>query len=98
VKEPAQVAAALAFFNYFLTPKIGSQIAQTVELPDTKGAHTTVPIQEQIIEQSANDAPEWYQFDQLSDMWNYSLLHISEMLLSSITPKQFAAACQAQIQ
>jgi hypothetical protein len=30
-------------------------------------------------------------------MWNYSLLHISNMMLGTTTPKQFAAACQAQI-
>ena len=97
VKDPAQVAAAVAFFNFFLTPKIGTQIAETIELPDTRGAHTTVPIQEEIIQQSTNDAPEWYQFSQLSQMWNYSLLHISDMLLTKITPAQFAADCQAQI-
>ena len=97
VKDPAQVAAAIAFFNFFLTPKIGTQVAKTIELPDTKGAHTNVPIQEEIIQQSTNDAAEWFQFPQLSNMWNYSLLHISNMLLGTTTPKQFAAACQAQI-
>jgi raffinose/stachyose/melibiose transport system substrate-binding protein len=97
VKDPAQVAGALAFFNFFLTPKIGTQVAETIELPDTKGAHTNVPIQEEIIQQSTNDAAEWFQFPQLSNMWNYSLLHISDMLLGSITPAKFAADCQAQI-
>ena len=97
VTEPAQIAAALAFFNFFLTPKVGTQIAETIELPDTKGAHTNVPIQEEIIQQSANDAPEWYQFDQLTDLWNYSLVHISDLLLGNITPKQYAINCQAQI-
>jgi raffinose/stachyose/melibiose transport system substrate-binding protein len=97
VTDPAQVAAALAFFNFFLTPKVGTQIAETIELPDTKGAHTTVPIQEEIIQQSTNDAPEWYEFAQLTPLWNYSLDHIADMLLSNITPKQFAADCQAQI-
>jgi raffinose/stachyose/melibiose transport system substrate-binding protein len=97
VTDPAQIAGALAFFNFFLTPKVGTQIAETIELPDTKGAHTTVPIQEEIIQQSTNDAPEWYQFDQLSNLWNYSLVRIPHLLLSSITPKQFAAECQAQI-
>jgi hypothetical protein len=71
--------------------------AETIELPDTKGAHTTVPIQEEIIQQSTNDAPEWYEFAQLTPLWNYSLDHIADMLLSNITPKQFAADCQAQI-
>ena len=97
VKDPAQIAAAIAFFNFFLTPKVGTQVAETIELPDTKGAHTNVPIQEEIIQQSTNDAAEWFQFPQLSNMWNYSLLHISNMLLGATTPKQFAAACQAQI-
>jgi ABC-type glycerol-3-phosphate transport system substrate-binding protein len=97
VTDPAQVAAALAFFNFFLTPSVGTQIAETIELPDTKGAHTTVPIQEEIIQQSTNDAPEWYEFAQLTPLWNYSLDHIADMLLSNITPKQFAADCQAQI-
>ena len=89
VTDPAQIAAALAFFNFFLTPKIGTQIAETIELPDTQGAHTNVPIQEEIIQQSTNDAPEWYQFDQLTNLWNYSLVHISAMLLGNITPKQY---------
>ncbi len=97
VKDPAQVAAAIAFFNFFLTPKIGTQVAETIELPDTKGAHTTVPIQEEIIQQSTNDAPEWYEYVSLTNMWNYSYIHIPDMLLGSITPKQFAADCQAQI-
>jgi raffinose/stachyose/melibiose transport system substrate-binding protein len=97
VTDSAQIEAALTFFNFFLTPAIGTQIAETIELPDTKGAHTTVPIQEEIIQQSTNDAPEWYQFSQLTNLWNYSLLHISDMLLSNITPKQFAADCQKQI-
>jgi ABC-type glycerol-3-phosphate transport system substrate-binding protein len=97
VTDPAQIAAALALFNFFLTPKVGTQIAETIELPDTRGAHTTVPIQEEIIQQSTNDAPEWYQFAQLSNLWNYSLLHISDLLLNSITPKQYAINCQAQI-
>ncbi|HXW78926.1 MAG TPA: extracellular solute-binding protein [Acidimicrobiales bacterium] len=97
VKDPAQVAAAIAFFNFFLTPKVGTQVAETIELPDTKGAHTNVPIQEEIIQQSTNDAAEWFQFPQLSNMWTYSTNNISKMLLGSVTPKQFAAACQAQI-
>jgi raffinose/stachyose/melibiose transport system substrate-binding protein len=97
VTDPAQIAAAIAFFNFFLTPKIGTQIAETIELPDTRGAHTTVPIQEEIIQQSTNDAAEWYQFPQLSNLWNYSLAHIADMLLGNITPAKFAADCQAQI-
>jgi raffinose/stachyose/melibiose transport system substrate-binding protein len=97
VKDPAQVAAAVAFFNFFLTPKIGTQVAETIELPDTKGAHTNVPIQEEIIQQSTNDAAEWFQFPQLSNMWNYAIANISNMLLGTVTPKHFAAACQAQI-
>ena len=97
VTDPAQVAAALAFFNFFLTPKIGTQVAETIELPDTKGAHTSVPIQEDIIQASTNDAPEWFQFPQLTNMWSYSLDHISDLLLGSVTPEKFAAACQAQI-
>ncbi len=97
VNDPAQIDAALAFFNFFLTPKIGTQIAETLELPDTKGAHTSVPIQEEIIQQSTNDAPEWYLYPQLSNMFNYAEAHISNMFLGSITPKQFHAACQAQI-
>ncbi len=97
VTEPAQIAAAEAFFNFFLTPKIGTQVAETIELPDTKGAHTNVPIQEEIIQASTNDAPEWYQFDQLSNLWNWSLLHITDLLLGNMTPKQFHAAAQAQI-
>jgi len=38
VTDPAQVAAALAFFNFFLTPKVGTQIAETIELPDHERA------------------------------------------------------------
>jgi raffinose/stachyose/melibiose transport system substrate-binding protein len=97
VKDPAQVAAAIAFFNFFLTPKVGTQVAETIELPDTRGAHTTVPVQEQIIKQSTNDAPEWFQFSSLSNMWTYSQNHIASMLLGDITPEQFHAACQKQI-
>lgn len=97
VKSKAQIAAALKFFNFFLSPKIGSQIANTIELPDTKGAQSKTPIQEEIIQQSAHDAPEWYQFPQLSNLWNYSLEHISDMLLGNVSPKAFAAACQRQI-
>jgi raffinose/stachyose/melibiose transport system substrate-binding protein len=97
VKDPAQVAAAIKFFNFFLTPKIGSQVADTIELPDTKGARSNTPMQELIISQSANDAPEWFQFPQLTNMWSYSLDHIANMLLGSVSTKQFAAACQAQI-
>lgn len=97
VTDPAQVAAALAFFNFFLTPKIGTEVAETIELPDTKGAHTNVPIQEEIIEQSTYDAPEWFQFPQLSNMWTYSEEHIASMLLGNVAPEKFAAACQAQI-
>jgi raffinose/stachyose/melibiose transport system substrate-binding protein len=98
VTDKAQIAAAVKFFNFFLSAKVGSEVADTIELPDTKGARSKTPIQEEIISQSTNDAPEWYQFPQLTNMWNYSLLHISQMLIGSITPKQFAAACQAQIQ
>jgi hypothetical protein len=72
-------------------------VAETIELPDTKGAHTNVPIQEEIIQQSTNDAAEWFQFPQLSNMWNYAIANISNMLLGTVTPKHFAAACQAQI-
>lgn len=97
VTDPAQIAAAIAFFNFFLTPKIGTQVAETIELPDTKGAHTNVAIQEEIIQQSTNDAPEWYQFDSLSNLWNWSLANITKLLLGSITAKQFHAGAQAQI-
>jgi raffinose/stachyose/melibiose transport system substrate-binding protein len=97
VKDPAQIAAAIAFFNFCLTPNIGTQVAETIELPDTKGAHTNVAIQEEIIQQSTNDAPEWFQFPQLSNMWTYANYNISKMLLGNVAPKQFAAACQAQI-
>jgi ABC-type glycerol-3-phosphate transport system substrate-binding protein len=97
VTDPAQIAAAIKFFNFFLTPKIGTQVAETIELPDTKGAHTTVPMQERIIEQSYNDAPVWFQYEQLSNMWNYATNNISDMLLGSVSPKAFAAACQSKV-
>jgi raffinose/stachyose/melibiose transport system substrate-binding protein len=97
VTNPDQIAAAVAFFNFFLTPAAGSQVAQTLELPDTKGARATQPMEEEVIKASANDAPEWYQYTQLTNMWNYSLLHITDMLLGSITVKQFVTGCQAQI-
>lgn len=97
VTDRAKVAAAIAFFSFFLTPGVGSQVASTIELPDTKGAHSSTPIQEQIINESTNDAPQWFQFPQMTNMWSYSLEHISDMLLGMVTPKQFAAACQAQI-
>ena len=90
-------AAAIAFFNFFLTPKIGTQVAETIELPDTKGHTFHVPIQEEIIQQSTNDTPEWYQFDQLSNLWNWSLLHITDLLLGNTTAKQYHAGSQAQI-
>ncbi len=95
--NPAKVAAALAFFNFLLTPQAGAVIAATLELPETKGVAITSPIQKEVIKQSTYAAPEWFQIDQLSGMWNYALENISDMLVGSVTPKHFAAACQALI-
>lgn len=97
VKSNAQIDAAIKFLNFFLTPEIGTKVANTIELPSVKGAKSKIPIQERIIEVSKNDAPEWFQYQQMGNFWTYATDHISDMFLKSVTPKQFAAACQATI-
>jgi ABC-type glycerol-3-phosphate transport system substrate-binding protein len=89
--------AAVKFFNFFLTPKIGTEVADTIELPDIKGARSKTPIQEEIIQQSTNDAPEWYILEPLVNFWQYSLDNIAKMLLGTTSPEKFAAGAQATI-
>ena len=95
--NPAKVAAGIKFLNYFCTVKVGSQVAQTIEMPDVKGARVTEPIFEQIIQQSGNDGPVWYSLAPLSTMWTYALANIADMLLGHVTPAAFNATCQSKI-
>ncbi len=97
VTDPASIAAAETFFNFFLTSKVSSEVAQNIEMPDTKQAHVTAPIFEQIIQQSTNNGPEWYEVPQLTPLWSYSLANIENMFLGKLSPSAFAAAAQATI-
>lgn len=96
-KDPAKLAAGVTFLNFFMTKKIGSQVAQQLEMPSINGAQVTSPVFRTIIEQSANNGVQWFEYPSLGAMWSYSLDNIAGMLVGNVTPDAFASAAQAQI-